>query len=135
MQIAWEGCISQNDQIYLIERPAHIKCEFWTLETVRKIHSFEKEIEEDVCPETGELIEIEKWVAKDKKKSTLAPTNLYVRGLLSRAVQHEIDHLDGKIIWESEDIKILDSQPTSELVDPERFGEFMEKNKDKMLVY
>ena len=29
--IAWEGCVSQDDKIMLVERPMHIKVEFNTL--------------------------------------------------------------------------------------------------------
>ena len=34
--IAWEGCVSENDSILLVERPMHIKVEFNTLKQMSK---------------------------------------------------------------------------------------------------
>lgn len=46
---------------------------------------------------------------------------MYVRGLLSRVIQHEVDHLDGKLIWDShEHFKVHDTQPTSDLMDEDK---------------
>ena len=70
---------------------------FWTLDQIKKIHRVEKEITEEVDPETGELYEEENWVYRDRKNGVVQPIDLYARGLMSRIFQHEIDHLDGKL--------------------------------------
>ena len=108
---------------------------FWTLDLIKKIHSAEKEITEEVDPETGELCEEEKWVYRDKKNGAIQPIDLYARGLKSRIFQHEIDHLDGRVIWDEDQFKILDTQATEQLGDAKFYEEFMQKNGSKMLVY
>ena len=75
MCTAWEGCISSNEELYLVERPMHIKVRFQSFEGV-----------------------------KDLTKQSKEPkySDMYLRGMMCRIFQHEIDHLDGKLVWDKE---------------------------------
>lgn len=94
----------------LVERPKHIKVRFQTLAGVA-----------DGTVESEEPM----------------PTELYLRGLMCRIFQHEVDHLDGKVIWDEDykatNFKMLGRQPTSELADPETFEKFYKENAQYML--
>ena len=110
--IAWEGCISQADQLMLVERPKHIKVRFQTVKGI-----------------------------KDRTSESEAPipTDLYLRGLMARIFQHEVDHLDGRVMWEegyeSDNFKVLDHQKTAELLDEEELDRFYKENAHYMLEY
>lgn len=81
--LAWEGCISNHEELCLIERPSQIKVSFNLID--------------------GKQID------------------LFCEGLVARIFLHEIDHLNGKLMWETEpeDLipmkKLKQRQPISEL--------------------
>ena len=85
MCTAWEGCLSNDDDLLLIERPMHIKVRFQALDGI-----------------------------KDKTLESKEPVynDLYLRGLMARIFQHEIDHLNGILAW---DLKIKDKMSTKNL--------------------
>ena len=87
----WEGCISNDDQIALVERPKQIKLRFINS---RGVHS------DMICD-----------------------------GLIARVFQHEIDHLDGKLM---EDIATK-FQPISELLDDSSYEKFYLENRKHIL--
>lgn len=64
---AWEGCISNNDELCLVERPMQLKVRFNTIEG--------KEID------------------------------LFCEGIVARVFMHEIDHLEGRLMWEEHSAK------------------------------
>ena len=96
---AWEGCISNNDELCLVERPIQLKVRFHTIEG--------KEID------------------------------LFCEGIVARVFMHEIDHLEGKLMWEEEQggtfRKLIRSQPISELHDEATFSRFIDENKKYIL--
>ena len=60
--LAWEGCISNDDEMVLIERPTQVKAHFKDLQ--------------------GQEYQ------------------MLLNGLMSRIFQHEIDHLNGLVMWD-----------------------------------
>ena len=52
--------------------------------------------------------------------------DMYVRGLLSRVIQHEVDHLDGRVVWDHPEIKVIEEKLTKELLDPDAMREWSE---------
>ena len=49
-------------------------------------------------------------------------TDLYLQGLMCRIFQHEIDHLHGKVLWETDEKewgnkKILDTRDTKDITE------------------
>jgi peptide deformylase len=59
--LAWEGCISNDEQLCLVERPLQVRVSF-----------------HDIKGEEYDLM---------------------VGGLMSRIFQHEMDHLNGEVMW------------------------------------
>ena len=55
---------------------------------------------------------------------------------MCRIFQHEMDHLDGNVIWEeSENKRVISVQNTDELSDPEYFAKFQRDHEEHMLMY
>ena len=49
-------------------------------------------------------------------------TDMYLQGLMCRIFQHEIDHLHGKVLWETDEKewgnkKILDKRDTKDITE------------------
>ena len=95
---AWEGCISNDEELCLVERPAEALVRF-----------------QDIRGKSFEL---------------------GIGGLLCRIFQHEVDHLDGQLMWlESEGLvprKLIEKISIAEV---ERIGadKFYEENKKWIL--
>jgi peptide deformylase len=64
--LAWEGCISNDDELCLVERPLQVRVSFNNLK--------------------GEEFD------------------MLCTGLMGRIFQHELDHLNGELMWE--DVKV-----------------------------
>ena len=71
--LAWEGCISNDEHLCLVERPMQVRVKFQNLK--------------------GQEFDI------------------LLRGLVARIFQHELDHLEGQLMWERVDEKILSGPP------------------------
>ena len=70
--LAWEGCISNDDDMCLMERPVQVKAKF-----------------NDILGKEYELL---------------------LTGLMSRIFQHEIDHLNGIIMWDDEPVPEISAE-------------------------
>ena len=64
--MAWEGCISNDDELCLVERPIQVRVSFNNLK--------------------GEEFD------------------MLCTGLIGRLFQHELDHINGELMWE--DVKV-----------------------------
>ena len=121
--IAWEGCISEDEQILLVERPSFIQVNFHSLEQALK--AVGTEVDDD-----GQLLVL------DKKGRVIEPTTVSLKGLMCRIFQHEIDHLDGRVMWNEanrDDFKVFDSKSTDILGDNEGFEAWFEQNEQYLL--
>ena len=78
---------------------------------------------------------------KDKTKENREPlfTDVYLRGLMARIFQHEIDHLDGIVNWDKEfedkERKIIDMIHLAKLEKPSDMEKWTNENEDKLLIY
>lgn len=81
--LSWEGCVSNDEEMVLIERPIQIKGKFSDIEG--------KEYE------------------------------MLLSGLMSRIFQHEVDHLNGLVMWDDQVAEnVRSSQPDGVYVPPRR---------------
>ena len=81
--LSWEGCISSDEDLILMERPVQVKAAWQDIK--------------------GE------------------PFELTMTGLMSRIFQHELDHLNGLVMWDdSIPQEVLDNQLEGAKVTPRR---------------
>ena len=58
----------------------------------------------------------------EKESEGPQPVEMYLKGLMARIFQHEIDHLNGVVNWEEHDhFKILKSQSIKDFEDEKFF--------------
>ena len=91
----------------LVERPKFIQVNFHSLEQALKAVGIGMDNE-------GHTLVL------DKKGRVIEPTTVSLKGLMCRIFQHEIDHLDGRVMWnepDRDDFKVLDSKTTDILSD------------------
>eukprot|EP00355_Strombidium_rassoulzadegani_P007890 CAMPEP_0168620044 /NCGR_PEP_ID=MMETSP0449_2-20121227/6924_1 /TAXON_ID=1082188 /ORGANISM="Strombidium rassoulzadegani, Strain ras09" /LENGTH=78 /DNA_ID=CAMNT_0008661017 /DNA_START=267 /DNA_END=500 /DNA_ORIENTATION=- len=69
----WEGCVSDDEYLYLVERPAYIKVKFQSL--------------------SGKI---------DRRTNEPFEQELILKGTMGRIFQHEYDHMDGVVVWGGE---------------------------------
>lgn len=81
--LSWEGCVSNDEEMVLIERPTQVRGKFHDIE--------------------GQEYE------------------MLLSGLMSRIFQHEVDHLNGLVMWDDQVTEnVRSSQPEGVFIPPRR---------------